>query len=123
MTEEPVIIEVPLPGPELSPNARVHWSSRWRAAKSLEEWVIVGARQGHTATVDPAVVSYHVRWCGHPPDEDNFVASMKAGLDALVHENVLVDDGPDHVKRIDVSYERVANRKDACVRITVSPCE
>ena len=46
---------------------------------------------------------------------------MKAGLDALVHENVLVDDGPDHVKRIDVSYERVAKRKDTCVRITVSP--
>ena len=117
---EPVVIEVPLPGPELSPNSRAHWSKRYKAAQALSDWVIVGAREAATATISPAVVSYHVRWCGTAPDEDNFIASMKPGLDALVHEDVLRDDGPEHVRAIEVSYERVAKRRDAGVRITIS---
>jgi hypothetical protein len=117
---EPLTITVPLPPRELSPNGRVHWAKRYRAGQVLADWVIAGVRQAPTATIDPAVVAYHVRWCGKAPDEDNFISSMKPGLDALVHENILVDDGPEHVA-IEVTYERVAKRRNAGVTITVTP--
>jgi Holliday junction resolvase RusA-like endonuclease len=110
-----------LPPRELSPNGRGHWSKRYRAAQVLSDHVIAGAREARTATITPAVVYYHVRWCGRAPDEDNFIASMKPGLDALVHADVLVDDSPEHVVSIEVSYERVRRRSEAGVRITVSP--
>jgi Holliday junction resolvase RusA-like endonuclease len=110
-----------LPPRELSPNGRAHWSKRYRAAQVLSDHVIVRAREARTATITPAAVVYHVRWCGRAPDEDNFIASMKPGLDALVHADVLVDDSPEHVVSIEVSYERVRRRSEAGVRITVSP--
>ena len=128
MTED-VVVDLPfLPPAALSPNSRGHWSKRYRAGKALAEAVSLrlpggplSAQEPRTAMVGPAVVAYHVRWCGKAPDEDNFSTSLKPALDEIVRAGILVDDGPDHVKRIDVTYERVAKRKDTCVRITVSP--
>ena len=129
MTED-VIVDLPfLPPAALSPNGRGHWSKRYRAGKALAEAVYLrlpggplSAQAPRTATmVGPAVVRYHVRWCGKAPDEDNFSTSLKPALDEIVRAGILVDDGPEHVKRIDVTYERVPHRHQAGVRITVSP--
>jgi len=129
MTED-VIVDLPfLPPAALSPNGRGHWSKRYRAGKALAEAVYLrlpggplSAQEPRTATmVGPAVVRYHVRWCGKAPDEDNFSTSLKPALDQIVEAGILADDGPEHVKRIDVTYERVPHRHQAGVRITVSP--
>jgi len=129
MTQKDVVVDLPfLPPAALSPNGRGHWSKRHRAGKALAEAVRIrlpggplSAQEPRTAMLGPADVAYHVRWCGKPPDEDNFSTSLKPALDEIVRAGILVDDGPEHVQAINVSYERVAHRHQAGVRITVSP--
>tara|TARA_Y100000310_G_scaffold332169_1_gene407239 strand:+ start:898 stop:1290 length:393 start_codon:yes stop_codon:yes gene_type:complete len=128
MTDSVVIDLDFLPPIALSPNGRAHWSKKYRAGKALGEAVYLrlpggplSAQEARTEAIDPAVVSYHVRWCGKAPDEDNFSTSMKPALDEIVAAGILEDDGPGHVKRIEVTYERVKHRAETGVRITVSP--
>ena len=114
-------IELPfLPPRALSPNARGHWSKRYKAGKELGESVWVRARE--VAPPEPwerVTIRYKVFWCGKVPDPDNFIASMKPALDGIVRAGVIVDDGPEYVTILPVTNERVAHRPQARVEITV----
>jgi hypothetical protein len=120
MSNQEVVVELDFGLPkELSPNGRAHWRTKYKLSQALKDSVYYRARDYNV--IDPAVVKYHHRWCGRSPDEDNFIASMKPALDGLVKAGVLVDDGPSHLKGIEVSYERVPHRSQRSITITVEP--
>lgn len=82
------MIEVTLPWPpkDLSPNARVHWSQRARAAKKYKTlcWAATIAEAAKIAYEGPI----HVFIDFYPPDgrhrdDDNMIAAFKAGRDGV----------------------------------------
>jgi len=100
-------IEIPgLPPRELSPNARVHWAVKAKAAREYGSQVFYAAVDARNRSepakwknLDRAKVRV---WFYVPPrrrrDLDNLIASFKPGLDALVRCGILVDDSIGHVE-------------------------
>jgi crossover junction endodeoxyribonuclease RusA len=110
------VIVLPWPPRELSPNARVHWAAKGRAAKSYRSacfWI--AKRDGKPLDHDGRL---HVLVEFVPPDRrsrdrDNMLASIKAGLDGLA-EALGVNDS-----RFDLTI-RVADEIGGMVRVSVS---
>lgn len=83
-------IEVVLPWPsrELSPNARCHWAKKAKAVKAYRQacWTLTKAAK---ITIDPAYTGQLHLWLTFMPpdrrnrDDDNIIASFKAGRDGL----------------------------------------
>ena len=75
-----MIVLLPWPPKELSPNARVHWAKKAKAAKSYRNgavWVTPRDEPGRNVTIT-----------FNPPDNrrrdlDNMLASIKSGLDGI----------------------------------------
>jgi hypothetical protein len=111
-------IEVPLlPGEELSPNARAHWSDRHQAA-------VVFFNAVYYSCVDAINRSGQVRR-PYPKarlnltfvfsqerkrDRDNLISMFKPGLDAIVQAGLLEDDDSRHLEigevKVEVDKER-----------------
>ncbi len=79
-------VTLPWPPKELSPNHRGHWKPIWQKQKQYKEdcWVLCKAAGIKRPEGDRITVTMRF----YPPtrharDQDNMVASMKFGLDAL----------------------------------------
>lgn len=115
-----MIVELPWPPKALSPNARVHWSVRSKAAKAYR-------RQCHLLTLEAGIRG--VDWEGDihlwidffPPDrrnrdDDNLIAAFKSGRDGIA-DAMSVDD-----KRFRMHpYLQTAVGNMVRVRITKGP--
>jgi crossover junction endodeoxyribonuclease RusA len=96
-------VKLPLPPPALSPNARLHWRDRAKAAATYrQECRILAlqarrdmeARLGMVFPLTPpvrAVLTFFLP-TRQRRDPDNLLASFKAGLDGCVDAGVLADD-------------------------------
>ena len=81
-----IVITLPWPSPLLSPNARVHWSKKSRAAKAHR-------KASHVLTkMSGAVIDWegeaHLWITFYPPDrrardDDNLIASFKSSRDGI----------------------------------------
>lgn len=94
-----VTLTLPWPAAALSPNARVHWAVKAKAAREAKQTAFVVARQYRATSHD---------WRGLAPpvallvtfyapdrkarDTDNLIASLKAGIDGLVQSGLLTGD-------------------------------
>lgn len=81
-------LDLPWPGPDLSPNRRHHWATVARAKKSYRARCAAIARQAGVGCLPPGQTRLTVCLTFFPPDRrprdlDNMLASMKAGLDGL----------------------------------------
>ena len=81
-----MMVELPWPPKELSPNARVHWAKRSKAAKRYREAChLLTKAEGLRIDWEGQV---HAWIDFYPPDrrhrdDDNMVASFKAGRDGM----------------------------------------
>jgi Holliday junction resolvase RusA-like endonuclease len=104
----PLVLRLPWPPPELSPNVYVHHMAEYRAKRDygMECYVAAreaaGLRRGDATYFGPdTLVTASVVFV--VPDKrrrdlDNAMASLKAGFDALVAADLLVDDDSEHLK-------------------------
>jgi crossover junction endodeoxyribonuclease RusA len=84
-----VICEVELPWPpkELSPNARVHWGKKSKAAKRYRaDCFYLCKEAGAPWLTDDSKLQLHIEFC--PPDrraydDDNLVSRFKSGRDGV----------------------------------------
>ena len=100
-------IEIPgLPPAECSPNARVHWAVKAKAARQYGTDVFYLAVDARNRSENPAewqnLDNARVSVTFMLPDNrrrdlDNLIASFKSGLDALVRCGILLDDSAGHV--------------------------
>lgn len=109
------ILEVPWPSPNLSQNARIHWSKRARAVKAYRKACCLLCRQAKLTV--PAegkiIIEYEfVRPARHRYDDDGLVARMKYGRDGIA--DALGIDDYRFVSRHRISDDIV---KDGLVRI------
>ena len=84
MTE--IVIHLPWPAKELSPNARVHWSKKAKAAKAYKHTCWSLAKEAKAKVDWDGQVHLWVSFI--PPDrrlrdDDNLVAAFKSGRDGL----------------------------------------
>jgi crossover junction endodeoxyribonuclease RusA len=88
-------LDLPWPSPDLSPNARVHWAKKARAAKkarSLAGWTAVQHRQMECFKNQQLLVSaIFSPPDGRPRDTDNMLASVKPYFDGIA-DVIGVDD-------------------------------
>jgi hypothetical protein len=80
------VIFLPWPDRRLSPNARGHWSSLFRAKRAAKEEAYYLTKQAGVEKIQAE--SLTVRYSFFPPsrrayDLDNLVASMKAAADGI----------------------------------------
>jgi crossover junction endodeoxyribonuclease RusA len=119
MTE--IVIDLPLPPRELSPNARVHPLQR---AHNARRWRCMTCYVARGALVEAGLVAprwkrAHVQYTwrssrGPLPDPDNVIARCKAVLDGLVDAELLADDR-------EVSVAARVERGKPCLIVTVVP--
>lgn len=111
---------LPWPPAECSPNARVHWSKKSRAAKAYRSACHLLAKQaGLRAPVGEALLVVEFV----PPDrrrrdDDNLLAMFKAGRDGLA-DALGIDDNV-FATQIRVSKETI---KGGAVRVRIEPVE
>lgn len=80
-------IVFPWPPKELSPNARVHWATRAKAAKTYRALCVIAARNAGIGKIEWSG-QIHLWITFYPPDrrhrdDDNMIASFKHGRDGL----------------------------------------
>ena len=81
-----VVLTLPWPPKELSPNARMHWSALAKAKKAYRAACAWTAREQGARRIEAEKL--HLALVFYPPnrrafDLDNALASLKAGLDGL----------------------------------------
>lgn len=81
-------LTLPWPPKDLSPNARVHWSRRSKAAKAYRHACYMLAIQGGAKAGIPWEGDIHVWIDFYPPDrrhrdDDNMIAAFKSGRDGI----------------------------------------
>ena len=94
-------IEIPmLPPHGLSPNARLHWAERFKAAQEFRTATAMGVmgcggwHPMERATIQATFVVTTQR----RRDPDNWLAMLKPALDFLVDTGILIDDDWAHVE-------------------------
>lgn len=112
-------VTLPWPPKDLSPNARVHWSKRSKAAKAYRHACYMLAIQAGAKTGIPWDGDIHAWIDFYPPDrrardDDNMIASFKAGRDGLA-QALGVDD-----KRFRI-HPYVKDEIGGMVRVRLSP--
>lgn len=95
---EAVLVTVGIPPRSLSPNARVHWAVKMKAAKRarVDSWAACQiAMHEQNAKGGWKTASCHTRWFARDSrrrDRDNLLATLKSTFDGLVDGGLLVDD-------------------------------
>ncbi len=102
-----------------SGNSRSHWAQKYRDGHDYGETVYLIAKSasrewGNWERAHVTVTQYACK----PRDHDNFAASFKPGLDAIVKAGYIADDKP---SCIDLSLRavKVNKRADERVEITI----
>ncbi len=119
-----LVLRLPWPPRELSPNVKVHWGTKKRATDLYKAECFVAIRDviGHAERPEPlqeatAKVVFVV------PDRrrrdiDNAMASIKPAFDAMVTAGLLVDDDSKHLKL--AAPEMRVQRGERYVEVTLS---
>ena len=86
MQHDALILTLPWPPKELSPNARHHWGALSRAKKAYRAACAWTAKEQGARKVEADALAVRITFV--PPDRrardtDNMLASIKAGLDGL----------------------------------------
>ena len=105
-----------------SPNSRVNWRVRHAAGKEYAELVTLLAQSakppgwglGSHARAVVTFTQYAVRLRDH----DNFAASMKPALDAIVRAGILSDDNPGVIDLV-LKAVKVSKTTDERVEVTI----
>ena len=112
-----IALMLPWPPKVLSPNARVHWATKSRAAKAYRNACFLLCRQASLAVpADRALLSLEFI----PPDrrrrdDDNCIAAFKSGRDGVA-QAMGIDDSR-FVTQLQISAETI---KGGAVRVRIS---
>ena len=120
MSEAVLEFEVPGRAPATSsPNARINWRVKFAEGREFGALVqvlaqLAGTGAGPYTRAHVTVTQRAMRLRDH----DNFIASFKPGLDAIVRAGIILDDNPGCID-LTIRAEKVAHRADESVRVRV----
>lgn len=114
-------LRFPSPPPELSPNARVHWARRAKAAREYRQLVgfsALGQMQRQGLPKAAGRVMLMIIFCHEDHrerDPDNLLASFKAGLDGLRDAGAILGDSTKHLSALALAWQH----RDPCVIVDI----
>lgn len=111
-----IVLELPWPHKDLSPNARVHFMALSRAKKKYRTDCRYLALAAKATAQGPQTLAFTF----HPPhnrkyDRDNLIASMKAGIDGLA-DALKINDSDFHLGAIEIGAQAQGGK----VRVFIS---
>lgn len=114
-----IILELPWPHKDLSPNARVHFMALSRAKKKYRRDCMYAAMAAKATAQGPQELSFMF----HPPhnrkyDKDNLIASMKAGIDGL-SDALNINDRDFHIGAVEIGAQAPGGK----VRVFITEIE
>ena len=112
-----VVIVLPLPPRELSPNARPHWAAKARAIKRYRQtaWLCaLAVRPSQPVQVARVTSRFFFRTLRRR-DRDNLLASLKPAFDGIADARVVANDAG----MIHMPVEQYVDRADPRVEIAV----
>jgi len=118
-TRKRIIITLPLPPRELSPNARSHWAVKAAATRRYRQWAWAEAVATAGGTGDrwpqaTAKATFFFRQ-RRRRDRDNLLASLKAAFDGLADAGIISDDsGLTHLP-VNIDIDRDNPRVEICI--------
>ena len=128
------VIVPAVPSPDVSPNGRVNWRVKAKAAKELRQIAMLAALPNGKAfgpVTRPCKVSYTIYWPkgARKMDPDNAIGSCKALLDGLCDAGVIANDrnvtGFPEVKQLTGMNSQVmlSMHPHGCVRVTIEEAD
>jgi hypothetical protein len=127
-----IVITLPLPLPEVSPNARPHWAGKGRAVRLMRQAAHVLGLEAKPKGWTPQPIRISATYfCGksldrrvRPRDEDNARACLKPYIDGLIDAGLAPSDNASNVKLGElVLLKRAKDHKGkAEVVLVVEPC-
>ena len=111
------MILLPWPSPELSPNSRVHWSKKAKAAKYARLYAYVRTKEAKVVANTTGKITLAIEFVKpsrRRMDLDNMLASLKPALDGIA-QALGVDDSRFRYE-LEVADEPV---KGGVVRVTI----
>lgn len=124
MSWQEITIRVPaVPTRDLSPNGRVHWRKKHRAAQELKN-IAMWSVKSHYLDVLPETpwqMNYTVAWGFNQKrwDDDNLIAGLKALRDGIAAET-----GVDDRHMVTGTVEQIRDQERVgYVEVTISPLE
>jgi crossover junction endodeoxyribonuclease RusA len=112
-----MVIVLPLPPPELSPNARPHWAAKARAVRRYREAAYLSSlaeRRARPMNVAKVTARFFFR-SRQRRDRDNLLASLKPAFDGIADARVVTNDAG----MIHMPVEQYVDRTDPRVEIVV----
>ncbi|MBM4019810.1 MAG: endodeoxyribonuclease RusA [Planctomycetes bacterium] len=112
-----MVIVLPLPPRELSPNARPHYMAKARAVKRYRETAYLSSlavRLVRPMQAAKVTARFFFRTCRHR-DRDNLLASLKPAFDGIADARVVGNDAG----MIHMPVEQYVDRADPRVEIVV----
>lgn len=122
------VVEFTIPGraPQaMSPNARAHWTAKRGRASEGQRYredallIIQSAKPARFGSPWQRAHMTVTQRAVRLRDGDNFLASFKPGLDAIVRAGVLADDKPSCVEIITVKHEKVKHEREEEVVVCI----
>ncbi len=113
----PMIVVLPLPPRELSPNARPHWAVKARAVRRYREAAYLSSlaeRPVHPLPLARVTSRFFFR-TRRRRDRDNLLASLKPAFDGIADAKVITNDAG----MIHMPVEQYVDRTDPRVEIAV----
>jgi Holliday junction resolvase RusA-like endonuclease len=112
-----MVIVLPLPPRELSPNARPHWAAKARAVRQYRETAYLSALaecRARPLRVARVTARFYFR-TQRRRDRDNLLASLKPAFDGIADAGVVANDAG----MIHMPVEQYVDRIDPRVEIAV----
>lgn len=120
MTGE-ILIVMPLPPRELSPNARVHWKTRARRTKEYRRcaFLVTCAAGGRKLGWPRAIAQATFYWPNRcRRDIRNAEHSLKAAYDGLVDAQLILDDSSDVLTHNETKFDLDPRKPRVEIRLT-----
>ena len=128
---------IPLPPRDLSPNARVHWTTKARGVRAYKTDCRCLVRKAiceglypttrplfASAVVTLTIIKKRVTGCYLPRDGDNAIASIKAAIDSMTLEGLWQDDSPQFVTINPPVFETPRrSSKDTGIRVQIEEAD
>ena len=113
----PMVIVLPLPPRELSPNARPHWAAKARAVRRYRETAYLSSlaeRRARPMRVAKVTARFFFR-TRRRRDRDNLLASLKPAFDGIADAGIVTDDSA----MVHMPVEQRVDRANPRVEIAV----
>lgn len=92
-SDRTIVLTLPLPPKELSPNARVHWRKKARIVKAYRKHANWTAWYQSTKGLQRARIEFDFYFAtNRRRDKDNLIASMKPAMDGFADAGVVRND-------------------------------